>query len=55
MVIQQAMGLPGDRPETAVLYLRDFVEDMKARGFVAEALKRHGVQGASVAPAAAAT
>ncbi len=55
MVIQQAMGLPGDRPETAVLYLRDFVEDMKARGFVAAALKRHGVQGASVAPAAAAT
>ncbi|AVT04398.1 ABC transporter substrate-binding protein [Paracidovorax avenae] len=55
MVIQQAMGLPGDRPEGAVRYLRDFVEEMKARGFVAEALKRHGVQGVSVAPAATAT
>ncbi|ABM33404.1 ABC transporter substrate-binding protein [Paracidovorax citrulli] len=55
MVIQQAMGLPGDRPEAAVQCLRDFVEAMKVRGFVAEALERHGVQGASVAPAAAAT
>ncbi len=50
MVIQQAMGLPGDRPEAAVQCLRDFVEAMKVRGFVAEALERHGVQGASVAP-----
>lgn len=52
MVIQQAMGLPTDRPEAAARLLREFVEEMKATGFVAEAMRRHGVQGASVAPAA---
>lgn len=50
MVIQQAMGLPKGRGEAAAAYLATFVEDMKARGFVAEALQRHGIQGASVAP-----
>jgi polar amino acid transport system substrate-binding protein len=53
MVIQQAMGLPKSRGEDAVDFLRRYVEDMKASGFVAEALERHGIQGASVAPAAA--
>jgi len=52
MVIQQAMGLAKDRPEAAARLLREFVEEMKAQGFVAEAMRRHGVQGASVAPAA---
>lgn len=52
MVIQQAMGLPKGRSADAVAYLRAFVEEMKASGFVAEALARHGIQGASVAPAA---
>jgi polar amino acid transport system substrate-binding protein len=52
MVIQQAMGLPKGRSAEAVAYLRAFVEEMKASGFVAEALARHGIQGASVAPAA---
>jgi polar amino acid transport system substrate-binding protein len=51
MVIQQAMGVPDDRPAVAA-QLRAFVEEMKASGFVSEALARHGVQGASVAPAA---
>ncbi|WP_454726211.1 MULTISPECIES: ABC transporter substrate-binding protein [Cupriavidus] len=51
MVIQQAMGLPKARSEAAVAVLRQFVEDMKASGFVADALARHGIQGASVAPA----
>lgn len=51
MVIQQATGVPDDRPEVAAA-LRAFVEEMKASGFVAEALRRHGIQGASVAPAA---
>jgi len=54
MVIQQAMGLPKGRGDEAAAYLRAFVEDMKATGFVAAALARHGIQGASVAPAAAA-
>jgi len=52
MVIQQAMGTPKSRGAEAAAYLARFVEDMKASGFVAEALKRHGIQGASVAPAA---
>jgi polar amino acid transport system substrate-binding protein len=33
--------------------LAAFVEEMKASGFVADALARHGIEGASVAPAAA--
>ena len=52
MVIQQAMGTPKSRGPEAAAYLKQFVEDMKASGFVADALQRHGVQGASVAPAA---
>ncbi|TYQ04570.1 UNVERIFIED_ORG: amino acid ABC transporter substrate-binding protein (PAAT family) [Zoogloea ramigera] len=52
MVIQQAMGLPKVRGAEAAQVLRDFVERMKASGFVDAALARHGVKGASVAPAA---
>lgn len=50
MVIRQAMGVPKRRGEEAALYLRRFVESMKAEGFVERALARHGIQGASVAP-----
>ena len=49
MVIQQAMGCPASRGAGAAEFLRQFVEDMKISGFVAEALKRHRIQGASVA------
>ena len=52
MVIQQAMGSPASRGEAAAQALASFVEECKTSGFVAEALGRHGVQGASVAPAA---
>ncbi len=52
MVINQAMGLPKGR-DAAPKYLTAFVEDMKASGFVAQALARHGIEGAAVAPAAA--
>ena len=51
MVIQQAMGLPSSRGLAAAAWLAGFVEQMKATGFVADALARHGIQGASVAPA----
>ncbi|MEC3767815.1 ABC transporter substrate-binding protein [Cupriavidus sp. SS-3] len=51
MVIQQAMGLPKARSAEAVEWLRRFVEEMKASGFVADALRRHGIEGASVAAA----
>ncbi len=53
MVIRQAMGCARTRGEAAAAELARFVEEMKASGFVAEALARHGVQGASVAPAGA--
>ncbi|CAN1534132.1 HisJ ABC-type amino acid transport/signal transduction systems, periplasmic component/domain [Burkholderiaceae bacterium] len=52
MTIQQAMGLPKSRSDIAAAYLVEFVEDVKASGFVAMALKRHGIEGASVAPQA---
>jgi len=51
MVIQQAMGTPKSRGPEAAAFLTAFVERMKASGFVAEALKRHNINGASVAPA----
>ena len=53
MVIQQAMGMPKGRGDAAATVLRAYVEDMKTSGFVAAALERHGIQGASVAPAQA--
>lgn len=50
MQIEQAMGTPKGRL-AGVAYLRSFIEEMKASGFVADALKRSG-QSAAVAPAA---
>jgi polar amino acid transport system substrate-binding protein len=50
MVINQAMGLPKQRGENASHLLSDFVEEMKASGFISDAMKRHGIKGASVAP-----
>ena len=52
MVIRQAMGTPKSRGQAAAECLSAYVEEMKASGFVAEALERHGIKGASVAPAA---
>jgi len=51
MVIQQTMGLPKSRDNAAAEYLRRFVEEMKASGFVADSLQRHKISGVSVAPA----
>jgi len=53
MEIRQAMGLPKSRDAAAARHLAAFVESMKASGFVADALKRHGIEGAAVAPVAA--
>lgn len=50
MVIQQAMGMARQRGAEAAFWLSVFVEEMKASGFVAEALQRHGIEGVSVAP-----
>jgi len=49
MVIEQAMGVPKGRT-AAQAWLIGFVEEMKASGFVASSLQRHGVDGAAVAP-----
>lgn len=50
MVIQQAMGTPASRGAEAAAALAAFVEEMKVSGFVADALARHRIQGAIVAP-----
>ena len=52
MVIQQAMGLPKARGDEAAAFLAEFVEDMKASGFVTQALARHRIDGATLAPPA---
>jgi polar amino acid transport system substrate-binding protein len=49
MVIEQAMAIPKDR-ERAAVYLREFVEDVKANGLVASSLARSGQKDAIVAP-----
>lgn len=49
MAIEQAMALPNGRPEAA-RFLKAFIEDMKASGFVAAALKASGQGEAEVAP-----
>lgn len=48
--IRQAMGTPKGRVAAAA-YLRAFIEEMKANGFVADALKRSNQPDAQVAPA----
>lgn len=50
MVIERAMGVPQGR-SAAQAWRSGFIEEMKATGFVAAALQRHGIEGAAVAPA----
>ncbi|MDA1234865.1 MAG: ABC transporter substrate-binding protein, partial [Acidobacteria bacterium] len=42
MTIPQAAGIPKGRPEAA-RYVHDFIEEMKASGFIAEEFERHGL------------
>jgi polar amino acid transport system substrate-binding protein len=49
MAIQQALGIPKGR-EAGISYLREFIEDVKASGLVAQALEKTGIQGVSIAP-----
>jgi len=49
MVIEQSMGVPKGRTN-AQAWLSSFIEEMKATGYVAQALERHKIQGAVVAP-----
>ncbi len=50
--VQQAIGTPKSRG-AAAKYLREFAEDVKASGFVAGAIEKHGVRGVTVAPRSA--
>lgn len=50
MEINQAVAVPKGRAAGAQ-YVARFVEEMKASGFIASALRRHGIEGAAVAPA----
>jgi polar amino acid transport system substrate-binding protein len=50
MQIQQAMATTQAHPQDAH-YLRHFVEQLKASGFIREALARHRIEGVTVAPA----
>ena len=52
MAINQAIATPRGRPGAA-RYLRDFIEEMKASGFVARSLAASGQTDAAVAPPAA--
>lgn len=51
MAIQQALGILKGR-EAGANYLREFIEDVKASGWVGRAIEKAGVSGVSVAPAA---
>ena len=49
MAINQAMGTPRGRA-AAARYLRAFVDEMKASGFIAQAFVRNRIEGATMAP-----
>jgi polar amino acid transport system substrate-binding protein len=51
MVIHQAMGVPKSRAdfEKITLYLSDLVAELKTSGFIANSMKKHGIEGAKVA------
>jgi polar amino acid transport system substrate-binding protein len=53
MAIGQALGIPKGRGDGAK-YLREFIEDVKASGFVARVIEKAGVRGVSVPPKSAA-
>jgi len=52
MVIHQAMGVPKTKGPEAALFLRTFVEEMKAQGVVKNSMTRYDIKGAGVGPAA---
>ena len=49
--VQQAAGMPKGRA-AASRYLRDYIEDVKASGFVARTVEKNRVRGLTVAPKA---
>lgn len=53
MEIRQAVGTTRSRSDETMRFLREFVEELKAKGFIAESLRRAGRKDAAVAPPAA--
>lgn len=51
MTIEQAMVLPRDRSESAARFIETFITEQRHSGMVADALERHGIEGAMVADA----
>jgi polar amino acid transport system substrate-binding protein len=49
--VQQAAGTPKGRP-AAAKYLKEYIEDVKASGFVAKMIEKNNVHGLAVAPKA---
>lgn len=51
MVINQAIGIPKARPEyeKTTAFLSTIITELKTSGFIAESMKRHGIEGARVA------
>ena len=49
--VQQSIGVPKKRA-AAAKHLREFIEDAKRSGLVAELVEKHGVKGVNVAPPA---
>ncbi len=52
MAIQQAVGTTRSRSAETIRFLREFVEELKSGGFIADALRRAGRTDATVAPPA---
>jgi len=46
MTVNHGLGIPRERPAAAA-YLKTFVEEVNASGFVARSIERHGVRGLS--------
>ena len=49
MVIPQAMGVPAGRGAAATHILNGFLHDVRASGFLAGLLVKHGISGATIA------
>jgi polar amino acid transport system substrate-binding protein len=51
MVINQAIGVPKSRTEfeKITIYLSGLIEELKTSGFIANSMKKHGIEGAKVA------
>jgi polar amino acid transport system substrate-binding protein len=50
--VQQSIGAPRGRGEAAAQYLREFVEEAKTSGLIAQIIEAHGVRGVTLAPKA---